>query len=291
MSASALVKRARQAAHLVREGASHLRSEAGGCRRGWVKGPESVLLIVGCQRSGTTLMTKIFAADPAAKVYPEYSWLSARDAEQLRLDPLPSVRRRIEASHFPLVVLKPLVESQNTIELLDAIPNSRALWMYRRYQDVAASNLAKFGMHNGIRDLRLALANGPREWRGEGASEETIDLVRGFFSESMNPWDAAALFWAVRNRFYFDQQLASNPKVRLLRYETLMEAPRETLGALYEFCERPNIGNAVAEGVRAASVGKGAWIELSAPVRVICDALLHRLDAVENRVSPCASSS
>ena len=49
-------------------------------------GPRTTLLVLGCQRSGTTLVTDLFAADPAVKVYPEHSELSARDAHGLRLD-------------------------------------------------------------------------------------------------------------------------------------------------------------------------------------------------------------
>ena len=82
--------------------------------------PQQLLFIIGCQRSGTTLMTRIFNRDFNTLVYPEHSSLSKQDkVDGLRLNPLPQVEKRIKATRFPLVVLKPLVETQNSCQLLD----------------------------------------------------------------------------------------------------------------------------------------------------------------------------
>ena len=76
-----------------------------------------ILFIVGCQRSGTSLMTRIFFRDVRAKVYRESSILSSKDPFRLRLNPLPLVEKRISRDKAPLIILKPLVESQNIIKL------------------------------------------------------------------------------------------------------------------------------------------------------------------------------
>src|SRR5262245_46083021 len=51
-----------------------------------------VLFIVGCQRSGTTLMTRLFDADFDCRVFEEHSELASDAADAgIRLKPLPEV--------------------------------------------------------------------------------------------------------------------------------------------------------------------------------------------------------
>lgn len=112
-----------------------------------------ILFIIGCQRSGTTMMQKVFEKDLKSKVYGEFSRLSYWDPEKIRLNPMDQLKREFGKVSPPLIVLKPLVETQNIDELLGYFPESKALWMYRNYKDVAASNLINFGQKNGINDF------------------------------------------------------------------------------------------------------------------------------------------
>src|SRR5215208_3275365 len=73
-------------------------------------GTPKVLFIVGCQRSGTTLMTALFDADRDCRVFQEFSALSSMDKRGIRLNPLPDVAAVIRRVSAPLVVAKPLVE-------------------------------------------------------------------------------------------------------------------------------------------------------------------------------------
>src|SRR5688572_7993498 len=95
-----------------------------------------VLMIVGCQRSGTTLMSRLFDADRDCRVFGEFSVLSAVGKDGIRLNPLPDVAAVISRVPAPLVVMKPLVETQRIRTLLNYFPNAKALFMYRRYTDV-----------------------------------------------------------------------------------------------------------------------------------------------------------
>ncbi len=132
---------------------------------------QTLLFIFGSQRSGTTLMTRLFARDLYTKVYAEYSGLSVavNGARGLRLRPLEEIAQELHKVKAPLVVLKPLAETQNAANILDFFPGSKALWMYRHYQDVAVSKLKKSGMHNGIRDMQFILEQRD-SWRaGKGS--------------------------------------------------------------------------------------------------------------------------
>jgi hypothetical protein len=247
-----------------------------------------VLLLFGCQRSGTTLMTELLARDPAAKVYPEHSELSAADRRHgLRLAPIPAVADRVQRSRHPLIVLKPLVESQNATALLAGLPNARALWMFRHYADVARSNLARFGERNGIKNLRsIAVAAG--DWRSERVSSPVARVVAGHFSDAMNPWDAAALFWWARNALFFEQSLGDRDDVRTCRYEELVADPRRVLLGVYELvgCEPPDPLSVA--GVSSASGAQGRPIPISAGIAQLCEELLGRLEKAHAAGARCA---
>jgi hypothetical protein len=254
-------------------------------------GPAAVLVVLGCQRSGTTLMTEILGADPAAKVYPEHSSLSASDRRNhLRLGSYAATALRVARSRHPLVVLKPLVESQRAAELLDALPCARGLWMFRHYADVAHSNLARFGRNNGVRNLRSIVTRRPDDWRSEGVSEAVAKVATHHFSDAMSPWDAAAVFWWARNALFFEQALDRRQDVRICRYEELVAEPERVVRAVYDFAGIAYPGNHVLDGITDRSVGNGRKIELSRDVRELCDAMLARLESATEGGARCASS-
>jgi hypothetical protein len=238
-----------------------------------------VLLIVGCQRSGTTMMNDLFQRDRDAKVYREMSVLSSEDRkENLRLNPLPSVRRALFSHRVPLVVFKPLVESQNVVSLLNELEGSKALWMYRHYKDVAYSNMKKFGRENGIRDLRPIVRGETSDWRAEKVSEETRALVGRLFSEQMNGADAAALFWYARNRFYFDLDLANEKRVLLCRYEDMAADPASFMRRIYDFVGVPYPGDRIVAPVHPRSIRKGSDLAIGPETAAVCEDLWNRLE-------------
>ena len=244
---------------------------------------KTIVPILGIQRSGTSMLYWIFERDLATKVYRESSELSSQDkVEKIRLDPLPLVKKRFDRQRASLVVFKPLVESQLAHDLFDAIPGARALWAYRHYQDVASSNLKAFGMDNGVKDLQPFVRNDPANWRSQNSSEETREIIRSFFSEDMNPYDAAALFWWARCRLFFDLGLDSHPRVMLCRYEDLVTEPSLTMRRIYTFLGRQYPGDQIIRDVNPQSIGKGRTSKLSQDIESLCTDLLVRLDQVNN---------
>ena len=245
----------------------------------------TVLFILGIQRAGTSLMYWVFERDFNVKIYRETSELTTGDTlEHVRLNPLPDVKARIERDGTPVVVLKPLVESQRAHELFATFPGSRALWQYRHYQDVASSNLKAFGMDNGVKDLQPFVDDDTDNWRSQNSTAETRQTIRAFFRPDMNPYDAAALFWWARTRLYFDLDLAGDPRVLLCRYEDLATDPAATMRRVYGFLNRPYPGDQIVRDVHPQSVGKGRVSRLSPEVDALCAALLARLDRL-NEVS------
>lgn len=243
-------------------------------------GRKAIVLIVGCQRSGTTMMLELFTDDPRSVTFQEQSSLSSPAEERLRLQPLPDVKRALERIRAPLLVLKPLVESQRTPELLDGLENSFAIWMYRRAESVAASDLGYFGAESGERNLRLLLSDERPNWRGEFVPESTRSVVSRHYRPGMNPHDAAALFWWARTSLFFDLGLDARPDVRLCSYERLVADPEPTMRAFYEFIGVAYPDRPITSRVHGGATGRGENVVLSPEVQKLCDELLERLDSV-----------
>lgn len=239
---------------------------------------KNILLIIGCQRSGTTMMQRIFEKDLDAKVYGEFSKLSRHDEKKIRLNPLDQVEREINKDVAPLVVLKPLVETQNLPELFDHFPTAKAVWMFRHYKDVAASNLTNFGEQNGVDDLRPIVQGAPDNWRSEGVSEEVREVVKEFFSEDMSEIDAASLFWYVRNHLFFDLKLQQNERVMMCRYKDFVFHPTETMEEIYDFAGADFPGERITRNVKTSSVGKGQHVRLNPEIEALCEQMLSRLE-------------
>lgn len=257
------------------------------------QGPARIVFVFGCQRSGTTLMQRIFDQDFNTKVYGEFDakvYAEYGEAgrsglgKHFRLKPLEEVKAVMDLNRARLIVAKPIVETQNALKLLAYFPGSKALFMYRNYAAVASSNLKRFGRMNGVNNLWPVVNGATPNWRSEGVPQEVRSIVAARFHEEMNPHDAAALFWFVRNRFFFDLGLDRHASVMPLRYEDLLRSPAEVIARVYRFVGAP-CPPAGAMLVRGASSGKGKDVKLSADVDRLCRDLLERLDRANAQAS------
>jgi hypothetical protein len=239
-----------------------------------------VLVIVGCQRSGTTLMSHLFDADRDCRVFGEFSALTAVAKNGIRLNPLPDVAAVVSRVPAPLVVIKPLAETQRLRTLLNYFPNAKGLFMYRRFADVASADLQKFGERNAIDNIRPIAQGDTHNWRSAGASSAVRAQLARFFADDMNPHDAAALFWYARNQLYFDLDLPGHSEVMLCRYEQLAAEPAAILRRVYQFAGVPCPDLTHARQVHSSSVGRGKSLELLPEVRTLCQQLQERLDTL-----------
>jgi len=239
--------------------------------------PKTVLLIVGCQRSGTTMVHHFFRLDRDAVTYDEYSPLSSRDPLGLRLDPRDEVVPQVLNTRAPLVVIKPLVESQNLPDLLGWFPRTRAVWMYRDYRDVARSNVNHFGSAGPHEDLAAIVVGDPADWRSEKLADSDREAVLNLYRPDLDPHDAAALFWYARNSLFFSGGFHEDDRIRVCRYSDLVTRPAEVMAEAYRFIDRPWPGDRIVADVFSSSRGRGVDLELSPPVRELCDGMLARL--------------
>lgn len=245
-----------------------------------------VLLVVGCQRSGTSLMHHLLRLDFDTVTYDEVSPLSVGDhVEGLRWAPLPEVASRFAADRAALIVAKPLVESQNLCRILAAFPGARALWMYRDHRSVARSNVQFFQSGTSHRDLEQVLSGDQKNWRSEQLGDETRRLINSVYRHGLSAFDAAALFWYARNSLLFEHGLDCDPRVRTCRYDDLLADPAGIMRAAYEFIDRPWPGEQIVADVDSAIPGADQTFALDPAVEEICVTMLARLDRVPRLVS------
>ncbi len=240
---------------------------------------QSILFIVGCQRSGTSMLLNVLDKDLSTRCFGEFSNLASNDTtSRIRLNSLELVKKEFSKVKAPFIVVKPLVESQNVPELLDYFDNSTAVWIFRNYKDAALSNVKKFGIDNGLKDLRPIVNNDPNNWRSEKVSNHVRETILKYFSEDMNPYDAAVLFWFARNCLYFDLKLDKNPRVMICSYDDLVLDPEKYVRGIYQQVGQvyPEIN--ITTEVHSHSRKKGMDIDLSSEIEQLAQELQSKLE-------------
>jgi hypothetical protein len=240
------------------------------------------VFLVGLQRSGTNMLVRGLERAPEFEVFNE----NHRAAfSRFRLRPDPVIRRLADGSRHPYVLFKPLCDAHRTAELLDALGTrqpGRALWVYRSMDGRARSALAKFGDAN-LQALReIAGGGGRHRWEAQALSPDSLDLVAGFDWTRMSAASAAALFWLVRNRLYFERGLDRRPDVLLVSYDAALADPASELRRICGFLGfpyRPELAAHIAPRPPATA----GPLAVDARVRAGCEELAARLDAAHRR--------
>jgi hypothetical protein len=244
----------------------------------------NTLMIMGAQRSGTTLLSRIFDDLYYADVYGEFSDLSSNDKYRLRLNSPDEVNKILTKANAALSVLKPLVESQRACFWMDKIPSSAVVWLYRDYRDVASSSVLKFGPREGGISQARAFVDDEfagrdyATWKAENASQETLDTIRECYSPSMEPTDAAALFWYGRNKLFSEQQLEKSKRVILVKYEAFVAQPFLVIAYILNLLGIQELKSATLTGIDRKSIGKGSTLQISDTIDGLCVNVMADLD-------------
>lgn len=220
-----------------------------------------LVLIFGCQRSGTTMLQQT-CLDRSWRVliveeHDRRLVGNHPQAFQTVWQDYPSVLRRLDRIPFEVVAAKPLVESDRAVALMDAADPVKAIWMLRHYEGVAHSNLRRFGADNACRDLQPFSDEDSLNWRCRGAAKETRETVVGLMREELSPLDAAALFWWARNQLYFEQRLWCDERIRIVRYERACNSSEEMVEALSAYVGISLPLHSIASKVRPQPDGVG----------------------------------
>ena len=240
---------------------------------------KNILMITGCSRSGTTLMHRIFENDMNTKSYGEVSRLTFPEPEKrFRLLPEEMMQQEIEKEKSSFVVIKFTTELQNAMKLLNYFNDSKLVFMFRYYKDSIASHIFQFGRDNGIKNIRPIYEDDPNDWKSEGASDDVKKLVKKHFSEDMNPYDAAAIFWIARNRLFYELEMDKDPRIKMCRYEDLIESPKDVIESLYRFSNQTFPGEKIFSEIHPKALGRGKGVEFNPEIEQLASEMMQKLE-------------
>jgi len=239
--------------------------------------------ILGSQRSGTNMLNDAFDRDWNCMAFGEDHGLALGPSYEhdlrWRWRPLGEIRSIFESLRVPLIVAKPIVESQRALELLEYFPGSRIIWAYRDYKDVAQSSIEIFGAEASLHNLRAVLDPKMRtHWFSENVPDDSRALVKRYFDPDRPLPDLKALGWLIRNSLYFQLGLDRDPRVTMSRYESLVSDPVGEMRRLYSFLGADFPGSHVCGHMHRNSVSKGSHARVSNDLDNLCQRLLERLD-------------
>lgn len=220
------------------------------------------------------MLGNLFTGDLRASVLQEKN--VATTSGTLRLRPRSEVNELLHRLKAPLIVIKPIVESQWAPELLAEVAESRVIWMYRGFRDVVQSNVKKF--RSQIEGLRIAVEGEPSSWRNERLSLETQQLQKRMYHPGMSRENAAAVGWYARNSLFFQLGLHHRPDVHLVKYEELASQPQPIIAEVYSFLLLPPPGREIWREVDSSSIGRGTNVHIDPWLADNCEELQMRMD-------------
>jgi len=235
------------------------------------------VFVVGCNRSGTNMVCAAVGNSPHGWAYQENTFSLAFNGYYLRPDWV--IERLIRRTPAPIISFGSILDSQFTDDLLSRFAGARAIWIYRRHEDVANS-CARRGWGDHFRELVRWVARGELEKlgaRGNHISDDTVRLFGELLRENLSDEDAACLYWYMRNQLYFSLNLHLDPRVLLVQYEDTVLNPEKAFRRIFGFLGFP-YDPAIIKDVFASSVGKHPRPDIDPAIQEVCDALQARLD-------------
>jgi hypothetical protein len=198
--------------------------------------------------------------------------------ERSRIKPAVERLRLIRQARCRWVVFKPICDSQNIDRLLADHPGAKAIWIFRRYQDVTNSALRKWGKRQLILIRQAASGDDGNNWFVDRMSEEHRQLIRELYREEMSWHTAGALKWYMRNALYFDYGLDQRPEdVELVRYEDFVHEPLEQCKAIFDFLNL-SFNPAYVADIFDTSIRKEDFPPIDPRVERLCEEMMSKLN-------------
>ena len=236
------------------------------------------VFVVGCNRSGTNMVCGAIGKSSHGWDYRESALSIAFNGYYLRSNG--TIKWLIRHTPATLISFGCILDSQFTDELLSQFDNSKAIWVYRRYQDVANS-CARMQWGHQLKDYARWVASGELEKlgaRGNRISDDTVRLFGELFHEGLSIEECACLYWYMRNQLYIELDLHTNPRVLIVNYEDAVQNQAQAFRRVFDFLGLP-YESPIIEGIFSSSVSKHSWRGVEPAIQEICDSLTAKLDA------------
>ncbi|HWR76841.1 MAG TPA: sulfotransferase [Thiobacillus sp.] len=233
------------------------------------------VFVAGMQRSGTNLLMDVLDASADTQVFHE---TDRRAFERYEMRDLAVIQQLAQASPAPVFVIKALCELDRIKPLMDTFSPAKILWVVRDWRDSVNSAIKSFG--NFMPQWHRLAQGDANDWRGRGMSPATRELLAAMYRPDASEAEGAAMMWFYRNALFFEQQLAADPRVRVVFYEELVKHPMREVAAVYDFLGLPGFNTAIAGRIHARSVKHRSPPDIAPAVVALCDELLARFRAL-----------
>jgi hypothetical protein len=233
------------------------------------------VFVAGVQRSGTNLLMDVLDASAATQVFHE---TDPRAFECYEMRDLAVIRQLAMQCPAPVFVIKALCELDRIKSLMDTFTPAKTLWVVRDWRDSVNSAIKSFG--NFVPQWKRLAHGDANDWRGRGMSPATRELLAAMYRPEASEAEGAAIMWFYRNALFFEQQLAADPRVRVVFYENLVRRPLEEVSAVFDFLGMPGFNAAIAGRIHARSVKHRNPPDIAPAVVALCDDLLTRFRAL-----------
>jgi hypothetical protein len=236
------------------------------------------VFVAGMQRSGTNLLMDVLDASVDTQVFHE---TDPRAFERYEMRDLAVIQQLAQRCPAPVFVIKALCELDRIKPLMDSFAPARTLWVVRDWRDSANSAIKSFG--NFVPQWKRLSQGDDSDWRGRGMSPATRELLAAMYRPDASEAEGAAMMWFYRNALFFEQQLAADPRVRVVFYEDLVRHPMPEVAAVYVFLGLQGFNQRVAGRIHARSVKNRSPEGIAPAVAELCDELLARFRALQRR--------
>jgi len=186
----------------------------------------------------------------------------------------------VRNSREPIVVFKPINDTQNTDKLLQIQPNAKAVWIYRHFHDVVNSMVQKWGdiQKRAVHQIATGTYSGPgAEALGDRISAINLALARKLDDRGLSANEAAAFIWFLQNSIYFDLKLDTRSDVLLCNYEGMVANPEWYFRRVFTFVGGEFSSRYVAD-VLSSSVQKSDAPAIDAEIMHLCEGLMNRIN-------------
>lgn len=230
------------------------------------------VFVAGMQRSGTNLLMDVFDASVDTCVFHETD-PSAFELYQMRDEAV--IRALALQCTAPVFVIKALCELDRFPELMYTFAPAKTLWMVRDWRDSAHSAAKSFG--GFVQQWARLIEGDPVSWRGRGMSDVTRGVLAELYRPGASEAEGAAIMWYYRNALFYERQMDTDDRVRLVFYEDMVEHPRREVERIFAFIGLHDSPGRVAARIHARTVRHRAPEGISPAVAELCDGLLGRL--------------
>ena len=237
--------------------------------------PSFYLWILGCQRSGTTLLERIFRQDLDSAVFGEFSELTI-GTKRTVLKPFAEIKDILLCCNARYAVIRPLFESDRVCEILDFFQPSLGIWMFRDPLYVVNSMINKWG-DDFFEISRHVETGSDGQWRLENLYVSIKKEAKELTGTDKRIEDLYALYWLKRNEFTTNHLLSKNHQILFLNYALLASNPKHCTDTILIRAGQTGVWKYFNSDAHTFSLNRKLTLSITPKIYDQCNSFYHAM--------------